>query len=290
VAYAGDVDHIAVAAPSQPVSSTPCRIGFVGAGQIGEPMVRRLLGAGHQVRLYARRPEVGERLGALGAGLVDSAPAVADGADAVITCLFSDEQLAAVAPEVLAAMPTGSVFVSHTTGTPGTIERLAELAWARQIGVVDAPFSGNAEGVLAGSLTVYLGGNGDVLARADAIVRAYADPVLPTGPRGSALRVKLLNNVLFASISQLTLGAIEAGRGMGVTEDALQDALRVSSGGSHAADYIRELGGAEAYTGRVAHFLRKDVEACRSVAADLGVNLGPLLRAAADGPIDVHLS
>ncbi|HKH51357.1 MAG TPA: NAD(P)-binding domain-containing protein, partial [Mycobacterium sp.] len=68
-------------------------IGFLGAGQLGEPMVRRLLGADHQVSVFARRDDVRARLRDEGAAMADSVADLAAGSDILISCLFSDVQL-----------------------------------------------------------------------------------------------------------------------------------------------------------------------------------------------------
>jgi len=68
-------------------------VGFIGAGQLGEPMVLRLLGAGQPVLVYARRDEVRERLSRHGTELADSVADLAANSDIVIWCLFSDAQL-----------------------------------------------------------------------------------------------------------------------------------------------------------------------------------------------------
>ncbi|MEU1185752.1 NAD(P)-binding domain-containing protein [Streptomyces sp. NPDC005820] len=257
-------------------------VGFLGAGQIGEPMVERLLAAGHRVRLHARRAQVRERLP--DAELVAEPAEVAD-SDVVVSCLYSDAQMLDVLPAVVAAMDARTVLVSHTTGRPGTLDRLAAYGPGGRAAIVDAAFSGTADAVRAGRLVVCLGGEPEHVARARAVVGAYADPVLTTGGRGSALRVKLLNNLLFAAISQLTLGAVETGRALGIEESALLDVLAVSSGGSAAGRYITARGGAESFAATVAPYLRKDLDACADAAAEAGVDLSTLLTAARHGPI-----
>lgn len=261
-------------------------IGFLGAGRIGEPMVERLLAAGHTVLVYARRSEVRDRLAALGAELVGGAPDFV-ACDAVVSCLYDDAQTLDVLPEVVAALGPHTVLLSHTTGAPATLDRLDAYAPGGRAAIVDAAFSGTAEAVRAGRLTVFLGGEPDHVAVARQVVAAYADPVVATGPRGSALRVKLLNNLLFAAISQVTLRGLAAGRAMGIAEETLLQALAVSSGGSTAGSYVAARGGAERYADGVAPFLAKDLAACRDTAAEAGVDLAGLLDAAQDGPMDL---
>ncbi|MFE6488543.1 NAD(P)-dependent oxidoreductase, partial [Streptomyces sp. NPDC057757] len=233
---------------------------------------------------YARRPEVRDRLSAAGARLVGEVADLA-ASDVVVSCLYSDAQVLDVLPGVVRSMQAHTVLVSHTTGRPGTLDRLAAYAPGGSAAIVDAAFSGTADAVRAGRLVVYLGGEPGHVAVARQVVGAFADPVISTGGRGSALRVKLLNNLLFAAISQLTLGGLEAGRALGIDEGALLEALAVGSGGSTAGRYITARGGAEPFTATVTPYLRKDLEACVDIASEAGVDLSTLLSAARGGPM-----
>ncbi|MFD6856240.1 NAD(P)-dependent oxidoreductase [Rhodococcus sp. NPDC060090] len=262
-------------------------IGFLGAGQMGEPMVRRLLDAGHDVRLYARKEEVRMRLGGAGAYLADSVADVARQADILIVCLFSDAQLTELAagPDgFMANAKAGAVVVSHTTGTVGTLAKIrADHPDGPEL--VDAPVSGSADDIAAGELTVLLGGEEQVLARVEAAVRAYADPIIRTGPFGSALNVKLVNNLLFAANAQLAAAAVELGEHLGIGSRELLDAIALCSGRSHALASISKVGGVETFDEFASPFLRKDVAACTAAAEDAGVDLGWLAAVVEAGPI-----
>nr|WP_281169228.1 NAD(P)-dependent oxidoreductase [Gordonia soli] len=263
------------------------RIGFIGAGKIGEPMVERLLTAGHQTTVHARRPEVRARLADAGAAVTGTADDVGD-ADIVIACVFDDSQLAEVATPIIARMSAGSVFVSHTTGNPRTILDLSAAARRRGVAVVDAPFSGTPEDIRKGKLTVLLGGEDDAVDRVEAIVGAYASTLHRIGPTGTALAAKLINNALFAACTQITLSALAAGRELGIPQAALLDLLADTSGGSTAAGYIARSGhDAETYGRRVGRYLTKDLDVARIAATDLGVDIEDLLAAARLGPIDL---
>lgn len=71
-------------------------VGFIGAGRMGAPMVRRLVEAGHQVNVLARTAEKEQAIADLGAHAVSDLLAVADGAEAVVVCVFADEQVRTV--------------------------------------------------------------------------------------------------------------------------------------------------------------------------------------------------
>ncbi|MEE2058528.1 NAD(P)-dependent oxidoreductase [Rhodococcus artemisiae] len=264
-------------------------IGFLGAGQMGEPMVHRLLAAGHDVLAHARKEAVRNRLTDAGAQLSDSVADLARRADILVVCLFSDDQLVELAtgPDgFIAHAEPGTVVVSHVTGNVGTLDKLRSL-YSDGPTVVDAPVSGSAEDIADGKLTVLLGGDTAVLDRVEPVVRAYADPVIRTGEFGSALNLKLVNNILFAANAQLVAAAVELGGRLGVDGTALLDAIASSSGRSHALASIRKVGGVDTFTQAASPFLRKDVAACAAAAADAHVDLGWLGTVVADGPISL---
>lgn len=252
-------------------------IGFIGAGQMGEPMVHRLLGAGHAVTVYARREEVRKRLTDAGATVVDSAADVAKDHRIIICCLFSDAQLREVAladDGLLAYCAANTIVLSHTTGSVATLH---ELASARtDVTVLDAPISGTADDIANGTLTVMIGGASDAVEVAAAVVGAYAATVLRTGGLGSALNLKLVNNVLFAANAQLLSAAIEIAGGLGIEPDRFLEALAACSADSKAAGYARGIGGIDNFSELAAPFLRKDVDAAMTAAADAGTDLGLL--------------
>jgi 3-hydroxyisobutyrate dehydrogenase-like beta-hydroxyacid dehydrogenase len=265
----------------------PKIVGFLGAGQLGEPMVGRLLDAGHDVLVYARREELRRRLEAKGAAVADSVADLARGSDVLISCLFSDAQLRETglgADGFIANAKPGAVFVSHTTGTVSTLETLRDEATSGPV-VLDAPVSGTADDIAAGTLTVLIGGPNDAVATVTPILAAYADPVVPTGTLGSALALKLINNLLFAANAQLLASATQLGTQLGVAPDVLLSTLQVCSAGSHVAAHAHRIGGMDRFTELAGPFLRKDIAACREAVAESGVDLGLLGTAVREGPL-----
>ena len=267
----------------------PDTVGFLGAGQLGEPMVERLLGAGHDVVVYARREEVRRRLEAKGAAMADSVIDLARASDLLISCLFSDAQLreTGLGPDgFIASTKPGAVFVSHTTGTLSTLEALRDDSPAAPV-ILDAPVSGTADDIAAGTLTVLIGGPKDAVADVTPILAAYADPVVATGALGSALALKLINNLLFAANAQLLAAATQLGTQLGVAPDALLSTLQVCSAGSRAADHAHRIGGVDRFAELAGPFLRKDIAACREAAAQAGVELGLLGAVVREGPLEL---
>lgn len=262
-------------------------IGFVGLGKLGEQMAHRLLASGRELTVYARRDDVRRRIATSGATLVDSVVDLAD-RDVVISCLCDDHQLTELCSPLIARMRPGTIFVSHTTGSPDTTRALRDLRRDNGAEIVEAPFSGTNEAIRRGELTVLLAGRADVLDDVEHILAAYAGTIVRTGSLGSALSVKLLNNALFAANTQLVLSVVRVARSLGIADDCLFDALTVSSGGSRALRYIVDSGrSADDYGQELARYLEKDVAAARQLAAGLGIDLPCLTAAITSGPIEL---
>jgi 3-hydroxyisobutyrate dehydrogenase-like beta-hydroxyacid dehydrogenase len=262
------------------------RVTFVGAGQIGAPMSERLLAAGHDVTVYARRAEVREHFARAGAAVTDSLAEAARAAEIVHVAVYSDEQFESVAladDGIVANLADDALLVSHTTGSPTTIRRIAAAGNGH---VVDAPFSGGADNVLAGTLTVMMGGAGDDVERARETVSAYADPIFPIADLGSALVVKLLNNALFAANIQLVAQAEHIAKDLGVDTKTFADVIQQSSGSSFVMGLVARSGSAQQLIDVAGHYMRKDIDVVRKVADGLGVDLGVLGQALDGGPAD----
>jgi 3-hydroxyisobutyrate dehydrogenase-like beta-hydroxyacid dehydrogenase len=252
------------------------RLGFIGTGRMGGPMVTRLLADGHQVAALGRTAAKRDALAAEGAWAVDQVEAVADGAAVVLVCVYSDEQVREVCLDsgLLGTMPAGSVLVVHTTGNPGTVADIAAHAAAQEIAVVDAPVSGGPHDIAAGRITLFVGGADDAVARVRPVLDSYGDPVLHVGPLGAGQKVKLVNNSLFAAHIGLLAEAVRAADRLGVAEGVLLGALAQGSAASRALAGVAPRGSVEAFTTAVAGFLGKDVAVARGIAAELGADLG----------------
>ena len=221
--------------------------------------------------------------------MFDSPAAMAAGAEVVIACLYSEAQLreALVGPGgLLAVMDAGSVLAVHTTCSPGIMAELAAEGGPHGVAVVDAPVSGGADDIVAGRLTVMLGGDAAATARVATVVAAYADAVFETGPLGSAQAVKLINNTLFAANTQLVAEAERIGRALGADPVMLARVIQRSSGASYVMGLVEQMGSTEAFVGLAGHFIRKDVDVVNAVAADVGIDLGLLGEVANGDAVD----
>ncbi|NNN28899.1 NAD(P)-dependent oxidoreductase [Streptomyces sp. S3(2020)] len=250
------------------------RVGLIGAGRMGRPMIRRLAEAGHTVSVLGRSAGSRAALAQEPARVVDRAREVGEGADVVLVCVHTDAQVREVCLDsgLSRTLPSGCVLVVHTTGDPHTVEEIAQ----RGIAVVDAPVSGGPPDVAAGHLTLFVGGADDTVARVRPVLRSYGDPVLHVGPLGAGQRVKLVNNTVFAAQIGLLSHAARLGAQLGLDERLLLDALTHGSASSRALAGVVRRGSVAEFARSTAEFLGKDLDVVRAVAAGLGADLGAL--------------
>ena len=243
------------------------KIGFIGAGRMGRPMVARLVEAGHDVCALGSTADKRRELEQLGARAVNEVAEAATQADVVLLCVFTDEQLRQVCLDsaLLPTMPPGSALVVHTTTSPKTIEAVAARADA--VKVVDAPVSGGPHDIAAGRLTLFVGGADETVARVRPVLGCYGDPILHVGPCGAGQKVKLVNNALFAGHIGLLAEA---------KRPTLLGARPHGSATSRVLNIVAARGSVASFIEVAGEFVGKDVNVVRSMAAELGTDLGAL--------------
>jgi 3-hydroxyisobutyrate dehydrogenase-like beta-hydroxyacid dehydrogenase len=254
------------------------QVGFVGAGRMGAPMVRRLVEAGHEVCALGRSIEKRRAVRELGAHPVTDLADVGADADVVVVCVFTDEQVQQVCLEsvLLSTMRPGAVLVIHTTGSPRTAESVVAQAGSHGVDVIDAPVTGGPHDIAAGQVTLFVGGSDDAFELARPVLASYGDPILHVGPIGAGQGVKLINNTLFAAQIGLLHEAVRLGDRLGVDERRLLDAIGHGSAASRVVSMVGARGSVSAFIDIVGEFVGKDVAVVRKTAAELGGKLGLL--------------
>lgn len=254
------------------------RVGVIGPGRMGEQVVRRLVEVGYQPTVLARSAKTHSVLAADGIKVVGAGADVAESSDAVIVCVYNDEQVRRVCldNQLLEQLPRGSTLVVHTTASPHTIEAIESRAAPRQIDVVDAPFSGGPRDVAAGHVTLFVGGTEYAVTRMRPVLESYGDPVLHAGPPGAGQRVKLVNNALFTAQIGLLTESVRLGAQLGLDEAVLLNTLPHGSAASRALTFAAAKGSVSEVVRSVGAFVGKDVDVVRNVAAELGGDLGVL--------------
>lgn len=203
------------------------RIGFIGLGNMGGPMARNLVKAGHQVQgfdLAAPMPE-----GVLSAA---SAAAAAAGAEVVVTMLPNGAILRAVAAEILPHMAAGSVLCDCSTVDVESARSVAAACAARDILAVDAPVSGGIGGAQAGTLTFMVGGDDTAFTQVEPVLHAMGAKVVRCGAPGAGQAAKICNNMILGATMIVTCEAFALADKLGLDRQKMFEVVSTSSGSS----------------------------------------------------------
>ena len=252
------------------------KIGFIGVGHMGRPMVDRLVAAGWPTEVFVRRPELRAELAAAGVAVADSPHELAARSDLTILCFFSDAQVREVMLDdgVLKSMQSGAVLVSHVTGSPALSIELQASA-PDGVTVLDVPISGTDDHIRRGELTLMVGGDESALERIRPALQSYCNPILHVGGLGDGQRIKLINNLLFAVQLKVVLDGAALAASMGIAAEELARVVSECSGDSFAIRLFRDVP-PDALANGARHYLVKDVTVIREVAAAQGIELGEL--------------
>ncbi|TKG70852.1 NAD(P)-dependent oxidoreductase [Prauserella endophytica] len=260
------------------------RVGFIGLGSQGAPMARRIVDAGYEVSLWARRPASLEPFTGTTAKAAGSPAELGAVSDLVCVCVVSDadvEQVTSGEDGVLAGLREGGVLAVHSTVHPDTCRRLAERAAARGVAVVDAPVSGGGPAAAAGSLLVMAGGGEAVVERCRPVFETYGDPVVHLGDLGAGQLTKLLNNLLFTANLATASSTLALGQAFGVDPRRLGEVVSHGTANSFALGRIIAAGGTlDRIAAHAGALLRKDVGLVADLASADGATPGIVLAAA----------
>lgn len=246
------------------------RIGFIGLGSQGGPMAQRIIDAGEDVTLWARRPETLEPFAQSGAKIVGSPAEVGAASDIVCLCVVADDDVLEVASGtggVLDGLAEDGIIVVHSTVHPDTCRELAARAAKTGVRIVDAPVSGGGRGAEAGTLLVMVGGDDDDVAQCVPVFEIYADPVVHLGGLGAGQTTKLLNNLLFTANMATVVDTLALGESLGVEPARLADVILKGTARSFALESIAASGGSiERIATHAGNLLRKDVGLVADIA------------------------
>ena len=182
------------------------KIAFIGIGIMGGPMARHLQAVGHDVTVFNRSRSKSEEWSAANGGTVAGSPAeAAKAADAVITCVGTDDDLASVTlgrDGAFSTMAKGALFIDHTTVSARIARQLAVEAKSRGLHCVDAPVSGGQAGAENGALSIMCGGSEAAMVSAEPIMQAYAKRIVHVGGPGAGQTAKMVNQIAIAGVLQ----------------------------------------------------------------------------------------
>jgi 3-hydroxyisobutyrate dehydrogenase len=260
------------------------KLGFVGIGLMGKPMVLRLLDAGHEVAVWNRSRDKLAPVVEKGARAKDSPADVARAADIVLMCV-TDQR---AAEEVIfgangIAQGSAKLLVDFSSIAPESAQKIHGRLKKQGIGFVDAPVSGGVPGAEKGTLAIMAGGTEADVERARPVVMHLAQRFTRMGESGAGQATKLCNQVIVAALMAVIAEAVRLAEAAGVDAKRLPEALK----GGFADSLPLQIFGArmaartfEPSLGAAALML-KDLGNAHAVAAERGVPM-PMAQAALD--------
>jgi 3-hydroxyisobutyrate dehydrogenase-like beta-hydroxyacid dehydrogenase len=254
------------------------KLAFLGLGVMGFPMAGHLARAGHAVVVYNRTPAKAARwVEKYGGSSAPTPAAAARDASLVMMCVGNDDDVRAVAlgaDGAVGAMKSGSVLVDHTTASAIVARELHAAAKARGIGFLDAPVSGGQAGAENGKLTIMVGGEADVFARAESVLAHYARAVTLMGAAGSGQLTKMVNQICIAGLVQALSEGINFARKAGLDPERVLDVIGKGAAQSWQMDNRGKTMAADKFDfGFAVDWMRKDLGICTAEARANGAAL-----------------
>ncbi len=183
------------------------KVAWIGLGVMGYPMAGHIREkGGHDLVVYNRTEEKAQKWADQYGG--ESAPTPAEAAkdaDFVFMCVGNDNDLRDVTlgPDgAFSALNDGTIVVDNTTASAGIARELHDAAKEKGAGFLDAPVSGGQAGAEDGVLTVMVGGDKDVYAKAEPVIQCFARAVNLMGPVGSGQLTKMVNQICCVGVIQ----------------------------------------------------------------------------------------
>jgi 3-hydroxyisobutyrate dehydrogenase-like beta-hydroxyacid dehydrogenase len=220
------------------------RVAVVGAGRMGAAMVGTLRRAGLPVLVYNRTRDKAEAVAeATGAEVAATAREAAEGAQVVLSSLADDAAVGAAytgGDGIVAGLQPGTVVCESSTIDPGTVRRLRPLVEDRRAELLDTPVSGSVSAVEAGTLTIMVGGDAEVLARARPVLDPLARHVVHVGELGSGAVMKLAVNAIVHGLNLALSEALVLAERAGVARETAYQVFADSAVAAPFVHYKRE--------------------------------------------------
>ena len=224
----------------------PERIGFIGLGKMGAPMIRNLKKAGFDLALNDIDPKLVRTLSdELGARAYERLPDLARACRVVITMVPDGKVVRQIAlgskdaPDsgLVAGLARDSVLIDMSSSAPvGTRELGADLA-AHGIRMIDAPVSGGVRRAITGQLAVMVGGDPAVIERCRPVLNAMGSQIFVVGELGAGDAIKCLNNYVSAAGLLAAAEGMVAAQRFGLDPRKALEVLNASTGKNNSTEH-----------------------------------------------------
>ncbi|UXA12577.1 NAD(P)-dependent oxidoreductase [Mycobacterium sp. SMC-8] len=209
-------------------------LGFIGLGNMGFPIMSRLVAAGHEVVVFDTRPEVVARAVQLGGAPGASVREVADRAATVLASLPTPQASNDVVAEVARGSAVRRLVDLSTVGQQAA-QRNRELLAVHGVAALDGPVSGGVHGAQAGTLAVMVSGPRAEFEALEPVFAVIGRAIFVSEGPGAAQTMKLINNLMAATTLAATAEVVVMGVKAGLDPQVMIDVLNAGSGGTHAS-------------------------------------------------------
>jgi len=210
-------------------------VAFIGLGAMGSRMAMNLHAAGHKLQVYNRDKAKTKPFADKGIQVCDSPAAAAKGAEFVCSIVSDDVATREVmlgAAGVIGAAAPGTIVLDSSTNTPAMAKEVAKAAAAKGILYLDAPVSGSLVQAQGKELVILVGGDKAAFDKAQPVLAAMGRMVRRIGDSGAGATLKLINNMLSATLTAAIAEGAQAAEAAGLDRDATMEVLGEGAAGS----------------------------------------------------------
>jgi 3-hydroxyisobutyrate dehydrogenase len=250
-------------------------VGFLGVGNMGNPMAGNVLKSGFPLTVFDRRAAAMENLLQAGARAGTSARDVVERSEVVMTCLPASPDVEAAYLEpggLVEHARRGAILIDLSSVLPSTPRKIEPQATARGVHFLEAPVSGGVSGARAATLAVMVGGDPQVLERARPVLRALGPNVFHVGPVGAGNTVKAINNMMSCVNALAMMEGLALAVKAGLDPMTIYEVVKASSGGSKALERIPNSIVPRTFEpGFKVRLMNKDLDTFNAIARELHV-------------------
>ncbi len=250
-------------------------VGFIGTGNMGNPMAGNVLKNGFALTVFDRHAPAMENLIQAGAKKGASAQDVVEHCEVVMTCLPASPDVEAAYLEpggLIERAKPGTVLIDLSSVLPSTPRTLEPAAAKRGVHFLEAPVSGGVSGARAATLAVMVGGDAAVLKRVEPVLKSIGPNIFHVGPVGAGNIVKAINNMMASVNSLAMMEGVAVGLKAGLDPHTIYEVVKASSGGSKALERLATAIIPRKFEpGFKVRLMNKDLETFTSIAKELHV-------------------
>lgn len=260
------------------------RVGFIGLGVMGLPMLENLAGRdGFDLLAFDRAPEPVRRLEghpSFGKSLRIAASPIELADREIVVAMLPDSAItnavilgAEGEPGLLDSLPRGAMIIDMGSSNPLETGKLAQAAEAKGIDLIDAPVSGAVVKARSGTLAILVGGNDEQFQRAHPVLEAMGTAIIRAGRVGAAHAMKALNNYVYAAGLLAVAETLAMARALELDVEVFADVLNASSGRNVASETkLKQFMIPETFAGGFAlRLMEKDLRVARSLQETTGL-------------------